>query len=81
MALEDNDWKRFEGSFPLSLSFEDELGEGQPLGHLDWSILLPLKDQVIHGVTNYKTNTHTKTHIASGHTNNWKKTFTLNTLH
>lgn len=34
--------------------FEYELWKGEALGHLNWSILLPLKDQIIHGVTNCK---------------------------
>lgn len=36
----------------VRLVLQDELGQCESLGHLDWSVLLPLEDQVIHCVTN-----------------------------
>lgn len=40
--------------------FEYELWEREAFGHLNRSIRLPLKDQVIHGVTNWKSKPHDK---------------------
>lgn len=37
--------------------FEDELWQREAFGHLDRSVLLPLKDQVVHGVTDCKMQT------------------------
>lgn len=38
----------------ICLILHYELWEGQPISYLDWSILLPLKDQVVHCVANWK---------------------------
>lgn len=44
------------GAVPqVRLVLEDELGEGQALGHLHRAVLLPLEDQVVHGVSDWRT--------------------------
>lgn len=44
------------GAVPqVRLVLQNELGEGQTLGHLDRPVLLPLEDQVVHGVADWKT--------------------------
>lgn len=34
------------------LLLQDELRERQPVGHLNGSLLIPLEDEVVHGVAN-----------------------------
>lgn len=47
--------------------FEDELWEREALGHLNRSVLLPLKDQVVHGVTDWNTKLMRDNRFKKGH--------------
>ena len=33
--------------------FQHKLGQHQLIRHLDWTLVQPFKEQVIHGITNY----------------------------